>query len=71
MTYIEAMEKDLSITVFEEQLTHEQIFLEKIMLGLRRSIGMSYEQLTHGLTIEQAHTVREKIQWLQEKGSYQ
>lgn len=66
MRYIERIERGENITIFSETLTPEQIFLEKIMLGLRRSIGIKYAELMAGLGHVQMQQLSEKISWLQE-----
>lgn len=66
MQYIETVDRGENITIFSEHLTQEQIYLEKIMLGLRRSIGVSRDELMAGLTSGQVQILSEKIAWLQD-----
>ncbi|MFZ5954135.1 MAG: radical SAM family heme chaperone HemW [Candidatus Dependentiae bacterium] len=45
MKYIADIEADKSTTIFQELLDNNQIALEKLMLGLRKTTGISYEDL--------------------------
>lgn len=64
--YMESIEKGESVTVFSETLTPEQVYLEKIMLGLRRAQGVTLSALVEGLTEQQAGHIASKVAWLQE-----
>jgi oxygen-independent coproporphyrinogen-3 oxidase len=50
--YLEGLEKQEDITVFSEQLTQEQIKLETVMLGLRRTKGVLKRELYEGRSPE-------------------
>ena len=52
-----------------ETLTKEQVYLEKVMLGLRRSQGVLVAELFDGLTKDQENRLIKNIQWLKE-GNY-
>ena len=41
MRYIDSVKKEDDITIFTEELTEDQIYLERLMLGLRRRKGVS------------------------------
>lgn len=62
--YIEALEQGRDCTGFSEQLTPEQIHLEKVMLGLRRSKGLSLKELFSTVTSAKKEILKKKIQWL-------
>lgn len=64
--YMESIEKGESVTVFSETLTPEQVYLEKIMLGLRRAQGVTFQALVEGLTSQQKEHIASKVAWLQE-----
>lgn len=64
MKYMEACEQKRSPVYFAEQLTEHQIWLEQIMLGLRRPQGIPLTLLGHGKTI----TNREMVQHLMQEG---
>lgn len=64
--YMEAIEKGEGVTIFCETLTPEQVYLEKIMLGLRRAQGVTFHALVDGLTEQQKVLIQSKITWLQE-----
>lgn len=64
--YMESIAKGESVTVFSETLTPEQVYLEKIMLGLRRAEGVTFQALVEGLTAHQKEHIASKVAWLQE-----
>jgi len=64
--YLEGIERGEDITVFSESLSAEQVYLEKVMLGLRRSQGVCYEDLMAHLSEQKQSSVKEKIVALQE-----
>ncbi|MCK5632815.1 radical SAM family heme chaperone HemW [bacterium] len=67
ITYLENSEADQISTDFCEVLTTEQVHLEKVMLGLRRSCGVALKDLFEGLSVNQVSQVKEKIEWLKKK----
>lgn len=50
--YLNDVEQNKDVTMFCETLTSEQIYLERIMLGLRRSEGINIDEFTVDLTQE-------------------
>jgi len=52
-----------------ETLTKEQVYLEKVMLGLRRSQGVLLAELFEGLSGDQNNRLVKNIQWLKQ-GNY-
>lgn len=64
--YLESIAKGEEITIFSETLSPEQVYLEKVMLGLRRSKGVSYDLLMENLPEQQISLLREKVTLLQE-----
>ncbi|MCX5922496.1 MAG: radical SAM family heme chaperone HemW [Candidatus Dependentiae bacterium] len=63
--YLDGVERGEDITVFSETLSSEQVYLERVMLGLRRSQGVSYQDLMENLSEQRQHDVRAKIAYLQ------
>lgn len=57
VSYMDAVEQGREITEFTETLTHEQMVLEKIMLGLRQAQGVTLQTITDAHKEEK----REKI----------
>lgn len=51
-----------------ESLTNDQIYLEKIMLGLRRSRGIPDHELTANLTLKKEKIIRERLHLLKQEG---
>jgi oxygen-independent coproporphyrinogen-3 oxidase len=66
MTYIQGIERGENITVFSEQLTDHQIYLERVMLGLRRTKGVPFQELVQELSEDQKELVKQKIVWLED-----
>lgn len=62
--YFDGIEKGNDITIFSEVLTSEQVYLEKVMLGLRRAQGVSYDDLLEHLSDVQQLHVKEQIAML-------
>lgn len=66
MKYMNDIEAGNDVTTFCETLTDQQAFLEKVMLGLRRSTGLSVRDLLHDLPPAQQQSLQESIAVLQE-----
>lgn len=66
MKYMSDSENKNDLTIFSETLTPNQIYLERIMLGLRRSQGLSISELVSGLTMEQRKAFFDTVQLLEE-----
>ena len=62
MKYMAAIEAGQDITVFTEDLTDQQIMLERTMLGLRRAEGISLHDLLQGLSPEQKKIMEHSLQ---------
>jgi Coproporphyrinogen III oxidase and related Fe-S oxidoreductases len=68
MRYITVIEQGGATNVFMEQLSYEDGRLEKIMLGLRRTMGIRYELLMDGLSTSKQHAIKMKVQELSDAG---
>jgi coproporphyrinogen III oxidase-like Fe-S oxidoreductase len=60
------VEKDKEVTACVEQLLPQQVRLEKIMLGLRRSTGIALHEMFQGLTPDEQNQLGERVDWLVE-----
>ncbi len=67
MKYLESVEKDVYQPSFTEIISKDQIYAEKIMLGLRRIKGVCWEEISSDLTDEQKEKITATISILQEK----
>lgn len=65
MKYMNDIEAGNDVTAFCETLSDRQAFLEKVMLGLRRSSGLSMQELLHDLSDAQQQSLKETIAVLQ------
>lgn len=61
MKYLEGIEQDKNITIFCEQLTEEQAWLEMLMLGLRQSKGVLLKDITQPLSEQQKKLFFESV----------
>lgn len=61
MKYIKNATNQEETVYFWEALTEKQIYMEKLMLNLRRSKGVSWSELEYNLSQEQQKIVREKV----------
>lgn len=66
--YMSAIEQGGDPTVFSEQLGLAEERVEKIMLGLRRSVGIRYELLMEGLSPHKQRITKVKVRSLCEAG---
>jgi oxygen-independent coproporphyrinogen-3 oxidase len=66
--YMTIIEQGGDPIVFTEQLDAEDERLEKIMLGLRRTMGIRYELLMEGLSTHKQQVIEAKIQKFCEAG---
>lgn len=55
-------------TMFVEELSDQQIHMERVMLGLRRSKGVTWEIITQGLSESKRAEVRGKVEEFKNKG---
>lgn len=69
--YCLAIEQGHEPTVFIEELTGEQIRLEKIMLGLRRNMGIQYQTLMEDISTEKRRIIENKVNQMCERGFLQ
>ncbi len=67
VNYMEGIECGEKVTIFTEQLTKEQVRLEKIMLGLRRSKGITWDELLIGLSTEQEQKCKNEVVQLKQR----
>lgn len=68
MLYLEAIEKGESVTMYAESLNPEQLLLERLMLGLRRTKGVSFTELTQEQPPLKIKELAERMAFLQENG---
>lgn len=59
--YLHEIHQQKESIIFSEELTHKQIYLEKIMLGMRRSTGVALSTLLEGLTQGEQEKLTEEI----------
>ena len=67
MKYLESVELNTYKPVFAETITIEQVYAEKIMLGLRRTQSVMWSEISSDLTENQRIKVLKKIDELKEK----
>jgi len=68
MNYLNNIEQDREVTIFEESLTQEQVYLEKVMLGLRKREGVVLDELLCGVTIEKKNKIIQKVAEFKQQG---
>lgn len=68
MKYLAGVEQEKNITFFSETLTPEQKYLEKVMLGLRRSKGALVNDLLDDLSDQQKVIFNERVANLYKNG---
>lgn len=68
MKYMAGVARGEDMTIFEETLTQEQVYLEKVMLGLRRSCGMKQSDILAAVLPEKQQLVINKIDMFKEQG---
>ncbi len=66
MKYMNDIDAGNEVTIFSETLTSNQAFLERVMLGLRRSQGLDLLDLMKDLNEAQQQIMNESIAMLQE-----
>ncbi len=67
MNYLEGIEKGIEVVSFSEELSPAQIQLEKLMLGLRRKVGVSCEDLLAHFSQKQRDSFLKTVIRLKEK----
>ena len=65
--YLESIEETRYKPVFVETITANQIYTEKIMLGLRRIKGICWEEISNSLSDEQKEKIKVTISMLQQQ----
>ncbi len=60
-TYLEHMNQNKDVTIVAEGLTGEQIRLENLMLGLRRSKGVAWEVIIEGMSATEQELLRSRV----------
>lgn len=65
--YLESIEQNNYQPIFKETITKDQIYVEKIMLGLRRTKGVCWEEISSDLSNEQKEKIKLTIDSLQHK----
>ena len=68
---MENIEQGLDVTMFSERLTWEQVHLEKVMLGLRRSRGLLLSELFENVSASQKENLINNIIWLKQNNYIQ
>ena len=66
MKYMHDIEQKKDVIVFSETLTESQIYLERIMLGLRRVEGIALDEITKSLSEKQREEIEKTVTMLQE-----
>ena len=66
--YFEAVEKGHGLTYESEELTYQQMSIEKIMLGLRQVKGVDVNDVLQTFLPEQQQHFKEKANWLEKQG---
>ncbi|HZW60842.1 MAG TPA: coproporphyrinogen-III oxidase family protein, partial [Candidatus Babeliales bacterium] len=66
--YLNAIEQEQSVTTYYEQLTHKQIYIERVMLGIRQSQGVLVGELLDDLSADDQIKVKEQIASLIDHG---
>lgn len=64
LKYMTALEQGLQLAQTVENLTIDQVRLERLMLGLRRKVGVSIDELSTGFSSDQTKRWHEKIEYL-------
>lgn len=66
--YFEAVEKGQDLTYESEELTSQQMSIEKIMLGLRQAKGVDVNDVLQTFSPKQQQHFKEKANWLEKQG---
>lgn len=64
MKYLSDVETDKNIVIFEELLDENQVALEKLMLGLRKTAGISYNELLEIISNTSKQDIEKKLEKL-------
>jgi oxygen-independent coproporphyrinogen III oxidase len=67
LKYMEGVEHKKGVTVFWERLTSQQIQLERLMLGLRRKVGVSWTDLFEHMAEDKKEQFKKAVGVLKEK----
>jgi oxygen-independent coproporphyrinogen III oxidase len=66
LNYLDCIDKNKSVTISHEILTTKQVWLEKLMLGLRQAAGIPLHTITPELTSNEARNLKQVINMLAE-----
>jgi putative oxygen-independent coproporphyrinogen III oxidase len=66
--YFEAITHEQSLVYESEEITLQQISIEKIMLGLRQTKGVDVQDILKDFSSEQQQHFKEKAEWLEKQG---
>ena len=68
LNYLESIEKNEEVIDFKEALTQKDIWLERLMLGLRQTQGVFLDQILELLTVQEQQEFIESVNLLKQKG---
>ena len=68
MRYMAGVQQGNDVTIFSETLNNQQMYLEKIMLGLRRSEGVALHDLFETVSDDKRDTIKKQMEILKERG---
>ncbi len=66
--YFEAVEQGENLVYESEEITLQQVTIEKIMLGLRQVKGVDVDNVLQDFSLKQQQHFKEKSNWLEEQG---
>lgn len=61
MRYLKNIEAGESVEAFSETVSSSQMYLEKLMLGLRRKVGVSIQEVTGNFTLKEKEQFVQKV----------
>lgn len=68
LSYLDGIAHERDVTSYAEQLTDQQVKMEHLMLGLRRSCGLAIDELFYGLSSEAHEQMKREIELCIEQG---
>jgi oxygen-independent coproporphyrinogen-3 oxidase len=68
MKYMHAVSQAGDCTMFVEELSEQQIHMERVMLGLRRSKGVTWDVINQGLPESKRAQIQSKVEEFKSKG---
>ncbi|MBV8661325.1 MAG: radical SAM family heme chaperone HemW [Candidatus Dependentiae bacterium] len=66
--YFEAVQQGQGLIYESEEITKQQMSIEKIMLGLRQAKGVDVDDILQDFSYEQQQHFKEKADWLEKQG---